>query len=153
MHYVNNMKKPTVKYSKPLKNARHEAYCGEYVLDFNRIAAYKRVYGEKFKEKTNVCSMARKVLALPEVIGRVEFLRKESVKKHKLNKKYVLEKWMRIVEDENTRAIPKLKALQCIAEFLGMLNQKIDVNHKGNINHRVGVGISWVASVESAGSK
>lgn len=59
--------------STPLRNARHEQFCHEYLKDFNATAAYRRVYprsGEAAARRS-----ASDLLTNPDVIRRLEVLR------------------------------------------------------------------------------
>jgi phage terminase small subunit len=59
--------------STPLRNARHEQFCHEYLKDFNATAAYQRVYprsGEAAARRS-----ASELLTNPDVARRLEVLR------------------------------------------------------------------------------
>jgi len=126
-----------------LENERHEDYCQEYIIDFRRDLAYKRVYGNDFSKKTNITALARQIMKLDTVKERINYLKKQKAKKYKINTKYVLGHWVNIVEDDNERTHTKQKTLDRIAEYIGMLNQKVDINHSGKVDRNISVSIEW----------
>lgn len=125
----------------PLGNDDHETFCHEYIVDFKRQGAYIRTYGNRYSEKTNICALARQVMCRPEVKARIAYLKKQKFKKIKLNREYVIENWITLIEDESTSRSVRLKTINSIAEYLEMLKQKVDVD-LSKIND-VNVTIEW----------
>ena len=134
----------------PLENVMWEAFCNEFLIDGIRSRAYRRAQADDvtFSTKTNLAALARQVLAHEDVQERLRYLRREKAKKFKLSKSYVLTHWRNIIEDESVHASIKLQALAKVAEYLEMLNQKVDVNHSGDVNQNIQVMIDWKKAKE-----
>ena len=134
----------------PLENPMYEAFCNEFLIDGIRGKAYRRAQGDDivFSSKTNITALARQVLAHEDVQERLRYLKREKAKKYKINKKYVIDHWRNIIEDESTFPHTKLQALAKVAEYLEMTNQKIDVNHKGKVDQNINVVIDWKKAKE-----
>lgn len=61
--------------SAPLRNARHEQFCCEYLKDFNATRAYRRVYPRSGVEAAR--RSASDLLTRPDVVRRLDAVRKE----------------------------------------------------------------------------
>jgi len=86
------MAKETIDYSKPLKNAKHERFCQEYVKDNNaKRSAITAGYSPKTAE-----SMGSQLLRILKVAGRLEYLQAQLSEKSGVTALMVIEELAKV---------------------------------------------------------
>ncbi len=106
---------------------KQEAFCQEYTKDYNGTQAATRA---GYSAKTSNEQAAR-LLANVSISARVEQLKKESVKRVSITVDDVLQvikDCMQIYKETPNLAQTSLKASNMAGNYLGMWNEKSDVN-------------------------
>lgn len=133
---------------------KQERFCNLYIELGNGAEAYRRAYNVKESTKAETCqNNAYKLLQNNDIITRVEELRKETSKKHEIDRDYIVKGLLEIISDADytfklgkdktltkedskafyrlmnqTKNTDKLRALETLAKMLGLNEpQKIEI--------------------------
>lgn len=133
---------------------KQERFCNLYIELGNGAEAYRRAYNVKEGTKAETCqNNAYKLLQNNDIITRVEELRKETSKKHEIDRDYIVKGLLEIISDADytfklgkdktltkedskafyrlmnqTKNTDKLRALETLAKMLGLNEpQKIEI--------------------------
>lgn len=102
-----------IDYSKPLKNAKYERFCQEYIIDNNATQAAIRA---KYSEKT-AYSQGQRLLKNVEVAKRVAYLQSELSKVCGVTAKMLLEEWKKIAFANSQDYLQPSGALKSISDL------------------------------------
>ena len=111
-----------------LKNAKHELFCKEYLVDLNATRAYTTVYNAKSNNtaRTN----GSKLLAKANIARRLKELMDRREKKVGMTAESIMEDLKTIKEkcmEADDKEAGACKALELAGRHLGMWNDKLKV--------------------------
>lgn len=116
-----------------LKNEKHEQFCLEYLVDLNATQAYLRVY--KTTTENAARTSAAKLLANPNIMSRIDGLKKARASSVKLDAKNVLDSILEIrricMEADEPNVNGALKANELLGKHLKLFTEKYEL--RGNM--------------------
>jgi len=102
-----------VNYSKPLKNAKHERFCQEMMIDNNKARSYKSTYPDSKQKSAD--EAGSKLSRNTKVKSRLDYLRSILAKKYNVTQERVIEEYAKI-------------AFANQQDYLGVDNSIVDIS-------------------------
>lgn len=108
---------------------KQKKFVEEYVKDYNKTQAYKRVFDPDMSDDT-AYQCAYRILKTDEAINYLHALQDEILRQSGLNATYILNGLKEIYEDPTSTKAEKMKAADLMSKNMGLQTQKVESTAK-----------------------